>query len=379
QCHKLIQEHGPNYDDYFPPELNVLVGKKVLWPFQYTNDHIENNNYLYQVKLLSVDEAMLTHFKKDFILEDGAGDLQTPLLDTAKSSRFSNVANILFNLEDSPQTAHGTTEGNGTNTNSEGNSKETENDGGDSGSGKRTIIDLDDYYEKPAVAKRNKVSSRVLNEKAMLQKYQQWMVRYGRAYRDNKERVMRFKIFKDNVAYIEDFNSEHSAYKLSINKFADQTKEEFIATHTGFKVPSTLRLAQNMKFRYDMLGQTQVLSSCWAISTFACYDRVLLKSRTGKLNSLFLVQDVEDCDKNRTCNHIKEAVHAAIIVDMSFVPANNESALLKAVDMPALFLLLLSISSLGFIEWCLVKLVILVLIHAVTAVGVVGFRVLITS
>ncbi|GKB88946.1 senescence-specific cysteine protease SAG39-like protein [Tanacetum coccineum] len=105
------------------------------------------------------------------------------------------------------------------------------------------------------------VSSRVLNEKAMLQKYQQWMVRYGRAYRDNKERVMRFKIFKDNVAYIEDFNSEHSAYKLSINKFADQTKEEFIATHTGFKVPSTLRLAQNMKFRYDMLGQTQVLSN----------------------------------------------------------------------------------------------------------------------
>ncbi|GKC11332.1 replication protein A 70 kDa DNA-binding subunit B [Tanacetum coccineum] len=157
QCHKLIQEHGPNYDDYFPPELNVLVGKRVLWRFQYTNDHIENNNFLYQVKLLSVDEAMVTRFKKDFILQDGVGDLQTPLLDTAKSSRFSNVANIPFNLEDSPQTADGTTEGNETNTNSEGCSKETENDGGDSGSGKRTIIDLDDYYEKPAVAKRNKV------------------------------------------------------------------------------------------------------------------------------------------------------------------------------------------------------------------------------
>ncbi|GJR85814.1 hypothetical protein Tco_0209825 [Tanacetum coccineum] len=89
--------------------------------------------------------------------EDGVADLQTPLLDTAKSSRFINVANIPFNLEDSPQTADGTTEGNGTNTNGEGSSKETENDGGDSGSCKRTIIDLDDYYEKPAVAKRNKV------------------------------------------------------------------------------------------------------------------------------------------------------------------------------------------------------------------------------
>ncbi|GKA47336.1 senescence-specific cysteine protease SAG39-like protein [Tanacetum coccineum] len=95
------------------------------------------------------------------------------------------------------------------------------------------------------------VTSRVLNEEVMQQKYQQWIVRYGRAYRDSKELVMQFKIFKENVAYIEDFNSEHLAYKLSINKFADQNKEEFIATHTLFRVPSTLRLAQNMKFRYD--------------------------------------------------------------------------------------------------------------------------------
>ncbi|GJR08093.1 senescence-specific cysteine protease SAG39-like protein, partial [Tanacetum coccineum] len=95
------------------------------------------------------------------------------------------------------------------------------------------------------------VTSRVLNEEVMQQKYQQWIVRYGRAYRDSKELVMRFKIFKENVAYIEDFNSEHLAYKLSINKFADQKKEEFIATHTGFRVPWKLRLAQNMKFRYD--------------------------------------------------------------------------------------------------------------------------------
>nr|GEY47218.1 replication protein A 70 kDa DNA-binding subunit B [Tanacetum cinerariifolium] len=69
QCHTLIQKHGPNYDDYFPPELNVLVGKRVLWRFQYTYDHIQNNNYLYQIMLLSVDEAMVTCFKQDFILE----------------------------------------------------------------------------------------------------------------------------------------------------------------------------------------------------------------------------------------------------------------------------------------------------------------------
>ncbi|GJX01978.1 senescence-specific cysteine protease SAG39-like protein [Tanacetum coccineum] len=89
-----------------------------------------------------------------------------------------------------------------------------------------TFVGVESRVSNPEttfVGVESKVSSRVLNEKAMLQKYQQWMVRYGCAYRDNKD----------------------------INKFVDQTKEEFIATHTGFKVPSTLRLAQNMKFRYD--------------------------------------------------------------------------------------------------------------------------------
>ncbi|GKC90719.1 senescence-specific cysteine protease SAG39-like protein [Tanacetum coccineum] len=189
------------------------------------------------------------------------------------------------------------------------------------------------------------------------------MVRYGRAYRDSKERVMRFKIFKENVAYIEDFNSEHLAYKLSINKFADQKKEEFIATHTGFRVSSTLRLAQNMKFRFDSVtgipssmdwrqkgAVTPVKAqgqcgSCWVFSTIAATEGII-KIATGKRNSLS-VQELMDCDKNsedkgcdggfsgsnRTCNTTKEVVHAATISGYEIVPANNESALLKAVAM----------------------------------------------
>ncbi|GKD46283.1 hypothetical protein Tco_1270928 [Tanacetum coccineum] len=87
---------------------------------------------------------------------DGVGDLQTPVLDTAKSSRFSNVANIPFNIEESPKTTDGTAKGNGTNANGKGSYKETENYGGDSRSGKRTIIDLDDFDEEASIAKRNK-------------------------------------------------------------------------------------------------------------------------------------------------------------------------------------------------------------------------------
>ncbi|GJR47899.1 ribonuclease H-like domain, reverse transcriptase, RNA-dependent DNA polymerase [Tanacetum coccineum] len=93
----------------------------------------------------NVDDLSKRPILMNPLLADGVADLQTPLLDTAKSSRFINVANIPFNLEDSPQTADGTTEGNGTNTNGEGSSKETENDGGDSGSCKRTIEDITPY------------------------------------------------------------------------------------------------------------------------------------------------------------------------------------------------------------------------------------------
>ncbi|GKE31291.1 hypothetical protein Tco_1450613, partial [Tanacetum coccineum] len=136
QCHKLIEKHGPNYDDYFPSELNVLVGKTVSWRFKYTDDHIQNNNYLYQINLLSVDEAMVTRFKQDFILEDAEDDLHTPVLGTPNSSRFSIVANIPFNIEESPNSVDGITQGSGTNLNCEGSSSGAVNDGGNSGSGK---------------------------------------------------------------------------------------------------------------------------------------------------------------------------------------------------------------------------------------------------
>ncbi|GKD71910.1 replication protein A 70 kDa DNA-binding subunit B, partial [Tanacetum coccineum] len=69
QCYNLIKKYGENHDEYFPDELNVLVGKRLLWRFHYTDEHIINNNYVYQVKLLSKDEDWIIIFKKDFVTE----------------------------------------------------------------------------------------------------------------------------------------------------------------------------------------------------------------------------------------------------------------------------------------------------------------------
>ena len=68
-CYGLIKEYGPEVDDYFPAELNTMVGKKVLFHFEYTDFHVSNNNHVYQVKLISDEEAMISYFKKDFIME----------------------------------------------------------------------------------------------------------------------------------------------------------------------------------------------------------------------------------------------------------------------------------------------------------------------
>ncbi|KAF5944517.1 hypothetical protein HYC85_018594 [Camellia sinensis] len=73
------------------------------------------------------------------------------------------------------------------------------------------------------------VVSRTLPEVSMAERHEQWMVHNGRVYEDDVEKEMRLKIFKDNVEFMESFDSVAGAkpYKLSVNQFADLTNEEF--------------------------------------------------------------------------------------------------------------------------------------------------------
>ncbi|XP_052179421.1 senescence-specific cysteine protease SAG12-like [Diospyros lotus] len=224
------------------------------------------------------------------------------------------------------------------------------------------------------------VSAHGLEEAAMLEQHEQWMARHGRIYKDSTEKATRFKIFKKNVEYIDAFNVEaNKKYNLSVNKFADMTDEEFIASYTGYKattkevmlssfsyanvndVPSTIDWREKGAVT-DVKNQMKC-GCCWAFSAVAALEGIN-QMKTGQLVSLS-EQELVDCDYQNhgceggsmetafqfitqnnglateadypyqggagTCDGEKRASPVAAITSYEQVPMNDEAALLQAV------------------------------------------------
>ncbi|XP_030547256.1 senescence-specific cysteine protease SAG12-like [Rhodamnia argentea] len=227
---------------------------------------------------------------------------------------------------------------------------------------------------------------RPLGEEPLLKQYEEWIAIHGRVYNDAAETAKRYEIFKENVKRINAFNDgKDVGYKLTVNKFADLTNEEFRASHTGYQSRPTrvLSSVDAKPFNYanfnaipaalDWRTKKAVTSvkdqgdcgSCWAYSAVAAMEGITMLKK-GKLMSLS-VQELVDCDVNgkdsgceggymdgafkfiiskggltteenypyrgneQTCNSAKTANHAASITGYQDVPANSEKALLQAV------------------------------------------------
>lgn len=101
----------------------------------------------------------------------------------------------------------------------------------------------------------NEAQSRALQDTStsipMSKRFEQWIARHGRVYKDIHEKHKRFQIFQQNVGQVESFNSApNQPYKLAINQFADLTNEEFKASRTGFKGHVCSPILGSSSFRY---------------------------------------------------------------------------------------------------------------------------------
>ncbi|CAN0896733.1 Senescence-specific cysteine protease SAG12 [Linum grandiflorum] len=143
----------------------------------------------------------------------------------------------------------------------------------------------------------------------MEERHNKWMTKHGRTYKNRDEHLSRFQIYQSNVRLIQHVNSLNLSYKLTDNKFADLTNDEFKSTYLGL-LPMPRRSSMVQKhadFSCDDLPEKvdwrkkgavtevkeQLCEDCWAFATVAAVES-FHKIKTGKLTTLS-EQELVDC------------------------------------------------------------------------------------
>ncbi|PIN25365.1 Cysteine proteinase Cathepsin L [Handroanthus impetiginosus] len=171
---------------------------------------------------------------------------------------------------------------------------------------------------------KHDISSKWRSDEEVKSVYEEWQARHGKAYNEIGEKDKRFEIFKDNLKFIDEHNTENRTYKVGLNQFADLTNKEFKSMYLGTRSDAKRRFvkSKNASQRYvfwagDKLPESVdwrergavapiknqgTCGSCWDFSTVAAVEGIN-QIVTGELITLS-EQELVDCDKTEKagCN-----------------------------------------------------------------------------
>ncbi|PKI68348.1 hypothetical protein CRG98_011256 [Punica granatum] len=150
-------------------------------------------------------------------------------------------------------------------------------------------------------------------------RFEQWVAQHGKKYSDEANRENRYKIFRENLQHVEDFNrAGNTSFRLGLNQFSDLTTEEFRATYTITKM--TPRTSMNMTGSFRISDDAPVpecvnwveagvvtgirnqgtCGCCWALAAVAAIESII-KMRAGELLDLSEQQLLDCVTDNAGC------------------------------------------------------------------------------
>lgn len=93
--------------------------------------------------------------------------------------------------------------------------------------------------------------------------YEEWLVKHGKNYNALGEKEKRFEIFKDNLMFIDQHNSENRTYTVGLNRFADLTNEEYRSMYLGTRTGHKKRLPKTSDRYAPRVGDSLPDSVDW--------------------------------------------------------------------------------------------------------------------